>query len=242
MAGLLTQQSSSMSDAPHGYPPIQSTAIPSSLLPGQGPSVAPTQQSAPPFRRPSQHEKSQLNLPRRSPSMSARAQRDLQNRQTFYEEREPLPSNPYTQPQYSYESSSKMDDPSDNKMYSMDLERHAGNTSDHSHDSTPRSHSPDINYRQQYNQDRRIEHEQTQPLAKRVSMQLGKRLSMISFRGGNVPLTEMDEKRLQEERLAHDEEERRLDEEEKEMLKKGLFNWTELRSWRFWIRKEWWSE
>lgn len=30
-----------------------------------------------------------------------------------------------------------------------------------------------------------------------------------------------------------------LDEEEKEMLEKGLVDWNELKSWRFWFRKEW---
>jgi hypothetical protein len=34
-------------------------------------------------------------------------------------------------------------------------------------------------------------------------------------------------------------EERELDEEEKAMLKRGMINWNELKSWRFWIRKEW---
>lgn len=38
------------------------------------------------------------------------------------------------------------------------------------------------------------------------------------------------------------EEDRTLDDEEKEMLKRGMFNWDEMRRWRYWIRKEWWGE
>lgn len=38
------------------------------------------------------------------------------------------------------------------------------------------------------------------------------------------------------------EEDRTLDAEEKEMLKRGMFDWNEMRRWRFWIRKEWWGE
>lgn len=37
------------------------------------------------------------------------------------------------------------------------------------------------------------------------------------------------------------EDDRTLDAEEKEMLKRGMFNWNEMRRWRFWIRKEWWG-
>lgn len=33
-----------------------------------------------------------------------------------------------------------------------------------------------------------------------------------------------------------------LDEEEKEMLQKGLVDWDELKSWRFWFRREWLCE
>lgn len=37
------------------------------------------------------------------------------------------------------------------------------------------------------------------------------------------------------------EEDRSLDAEEQEMLRKGMINWREMRRWRFWIRKEWWG-
>ncbi|KAI5448871.1 hypothetical protein NCC49_006058 [Naganishia albida] len=37
------------------------------------------------------------------------------------------------------------------------------------------------------------------------------------------------------------EEDKTLDAEEKEMLKRGMFDWNEMRRWRFWIRKEWWG-
>jgi hypothetical protein len=30
------------------------------------------------------------------------------------------------------------------------------------------------------------------------------------------------------------------EEAEREFLAKGMVNWREMRSWRFWIRKEWW--
>ena len=32
------------------------------------------------------------------------------------------------------------------------------------------------------------------------------------------------------------------EEAEREYLKEGLFKWKDMRSWRFWIRKEWWCE
>ena len=32
------------------------------------------------------------------------------------------------------------------------------------------------------------------------------------------------------------------EEAEREFVARGLVNWGEMRSWRFWIRKEWWSE
>jgi hypothetical protein len=32
------------------------------------------------------------------------------------------------------------------------------------------------------------------------------------------------------------------EEAEAEFLKQSMFNWRELVSWRFWIRKEWWCE
>ena len=32
------------------------------------------------------------------------------------------------------------------------------------------------------------------------------------------------------------------EEAEKEFLRQGLFNWNEMKSWRFWVRKEWWCE
>lgn len=37
------------------------------------------------------------------------------------------------------------------------------------------------------------------------------------------------------------EEDRSLDAEEQEMLRRGMINWREMRAWRFWIRKEWWG-
>ena len=32
------------------------------------------------------------------------------------------------------------------------------------------------------------------------------------------------------------------EEAERDFLARGMINWGEMRSWRFWIRKEWWSE
>lgn len=32
------------------------------------------------------------------------------------------------------------------------------------------------------------------------------------------------------------------EEAEREFMKRGMIDWNELKSWRFWIRKEWWCE
>ena len=64
----------------------------------------------------------------------------------------------------------------------------------------------------------------TQPLLKRLSLRL----------------TAQDPNYKTPEQLA--EEDRSLDAEEEEMLKRGMINWREMRRWRFWIRKEWWGE
>jgi hypothetical protein len=165
--------------------------------------------------------------------MSARAQREMMNRQTFYEQG--------SHPVDPFQPSTKIDETT--LPYSMDSEQNRRRyPANGSNDSIPRSHSPETNHHQGYSQSGHVGFAQAQPLSKRVSVKLSNRLSMFSLRGENAPLTGTDEKRSEEEKRAHDEEEHQLDEEEKQMLKKGLFNWTELRQWRFWFRKEWWSE
>ncbi|KAJ9116997.1 hypothetical protein QFC22_004655 [Naganishia vaughanmartiniae] len=67
------------------------------------------------------------------------------------------------------------------------------------------------------------------PLLRRLSQ----RLSLLSPAGAGVEYKTYEQ-------LA--EEDRTLDAEEKAMLKRGMFNWSEMKHWRFWIRKEWWGE
>jgi hypothetical protein len=67
------------------------------------------------------------------------------------------------------------------------------------------------------------------PLLRRLSQ----RLSLLSPAGAGGEYKTYEQ-------LA--EEDRTLDAEEKAMLKRGMFNWSEMRNWRFWIRKEWWGE
>jgi hypothetical protein len=201
--------------------------------------------------------------------MSARAQREMLKRNTYREEHGlPTTTAPWQgdrdqgrqhQPMQSvdsgYGSSSKGEDYDESKMYSLDIQRSSGQRpvrpsrpgdyrSDSSHESIPgleSAYGAQHPQHQPYMYSGNAEHGQTQPLAKRISQRINKRLSVASFLGEPAPLTQADEKRLEEERMLKAEEERKLDEEEKEMLKRGLFNWSELKSWRFWIRKEWWS-
>jgi hypothetical protein len=199
--------------------------------------------------------------------MSARAQREMMKRNTYREEHGlPTKTAPWQgdrdqgrqhQPMQSvdsgYGSSSKGEDHEESRMYSLDIQRSSAQRpvrparpgdyrSDSSHESIPgRQPAYGTHHLQPYMLGGNAEHGQTQPLGKRISQRINKRLSMASFRGEPAPLTQADEKKLEEERMLKAEEERKLDEEEKEMLKRGLFNWSELKSWRFWIRKEWWS-
>jgi hypothetical protein len=66
------------------------------------------------------------------------------------------------------------------------------------------------------------------PLLRRLSQ----RLSILSPAGAGAEYKTYEQ-------LA--EEDRTLDAEEKAMLKRGMFNWSEMKNWRFWIRKEWWG-
>jgi hypothetical protein len=142
----------------------------------------------------------------------------------------------------------------DARLYNIDLERQIGRSrmdpsdglmypSGSSHGSKTRSPSPDtsrLHAQQSHRLDQPADLSRGESLSRRVS----KRLSVLPWSGPaqHAPLSMEDEKRLEEERLERELEEKQLDEEEKEMLKKGLFNWSEMKSWRFWIRKEWWSE
>ena len=198
--------------------------------------------------------------------MSARAQREMMKRETYHEQQgsrmnalhdgsqeQDRQHQPMQSVDSGYGSSSKSEDYEDSRMYSLDINRYAvqrpvrptrpgDHISNMSYGSGHMQQQPyDTHHYQPYTQGGHAEQGHTQPLAKRLSQSLGKRLSMASFRGEAAPLTEADEKRLEEEKMLKAEEERQLDEEEKEMLKRGLFNWSELKSWRFWIRKEWWS-
>lgn len=198
--------------------------------------------------------------------MSARAQREMMKRDTYREEHG-LQTNaprdghreqsrqhyPMQSVDSGYGSSSRSEDHDDFKTYSLDLNRNAGQRParparpvDYPSDaSNMMGHLQTQPYGaqqyQSYSHGGHAEQGPSQPLAKRLSQRIGKRLSMASFLGEPAPPTEADEKRLEEEKMLKAKEERDLDEEEREMLKRGLFNWSELRSWRFWIRKEWWS-
>ncbi|KAJ9101797.1 hypothetical protein QFC21_003136 [Naganishia friedmannii] len=66
------------------------------------------------------------------------------------------------------------------------------------------------------------------PLLRRLSQ----RLSLLSTGGAGAEYKSYEQ-------LA--EEDRTLDAEEKAMLKRGMFNWSEMKHWRFWVRKEWWG-
>lgn len=119
----------------------------------------------------------------------------------------------------------------DNTMYDIDLEQQARRVhpqalAPHNHIRPDPSQSPTND---------------STSIVRRLSQRLSKRASSL-WGGEAVAMTAEDEKRLEDERRAREEEERRLDEEEKEMLKRGLFNWSEMKHWRFWIRKEWWRK
>lgn len=116
--------------------------------------------------------------------------------------------------------------PRDNAMYDIDLEHQTGPLQPHHHLETDQSQD--------------LSHTST-CIVRRLSQHLSRQASSL-WRGDPVTTTEKGEKGLEDEKRAWEQEPQSLNEEEDEMLKRGLFNWSELKNWRFWVRKEWWRE